>query len=639
MGRYALIVANDAYQDSGLRELRAPRQDADQLAGVLGDPDIGGFSVRTLHNESAADTNEAIEDFFADRAPDDLLLLYFSGHGVKDESGDLYFATTGTKLNRLGATAVAANFVRRLMGRTRARRVVLLLDCCYAGAFGRGMVARAGTSMALEEQFQGRGRAVITASSAMEYAFEGQELTDTAAGAPSVFTSALVEGLRTGDADRDQDGRVGLDELYEYVYDKVRAATPNQTPGKWVFDLQGDLYIARRGRPVSVPSELPLELREAVLHPNRSVRAAAVDDLARLLTGGHEGLALAAHLALDSLVEDDSRTVAAAATQALAAVQPEAPAAGSTAPPLDHEPPPEPANDDTAQEEWVLKGPEATREPVDRIVWRVIGAVLAAAAAVVLAMIPGDIDQLAPVLTQVTSPLSFSFIVVGPVAIWLLAGTLVGLIAVREERAQELLLGTGFAFAAVIIAFTTRFAVVDPTLPGRVLTYGLFGALVALLVYSGMHGPAWYWVLAAGVGGVLTLLMLYRSDSWDDLLPGAAILIAVATSDLIVRARDREPVFRTAAFQLLLITNACVSFTQETNDWPVYAVAATVALAAQPLLNGRLAVRTARVGAVAATLLLIQPPLFSREVTLSIVHIAIAVAAAVVALWPERVRG
>jgi uncharacterized caspase-like protein len=139
------------------------------------------------------------------------------------------------------------------MSRSRSRRVVLLLDCCYAGAFERGMTARAGSGVAIEEQFGGRGRAVITASSAMEYAFEGDELADASEQAPSVFTSALVEGLETGEADRDQDGMVALDELYDYIHDKVQAATPNQTPGKWAFGVQGDLYIARRARPSPRP--------------------------------------------------------------------------------------------------------------------------------------------------------------------------------------------------------------------------------------------------------------------------------------------------------------------------------------------------------------------------------------------------
>jgi hypothetical protein len=125
------------------------------------------------------------------------------------------------------------------MNRSRSRRVVLLLDCCYAGAFERGMTARAGTGVGIEERFGGRGRAVITASSAMEYAFEGDQLADAHDPAPSVFTSAVVEGLRTGDADRDQDGQVALDELYDYVFDKVRAATPHQTPGKWTLVCRG----------------------------------------------------------------------------------------------------------------------------------------------------------------------------------------------------------------------------------------------------------------------------------------------------------------------------------------------------------------------------------------------------------------
>jgi ABC-type glycerol-3-phosphate transport system substrate-binding protein len=315
--RSALIVANDDYQDAGLRRLRAPAADAQALASVLQDPKIGEFQVRTLLNEPAHEVTLAVEEFFADRRPDDLLLLHVSCHGVKDEDGELYFAAANTKLRRLGATAVAAEFVNRRMSRSRSRRVVLLLDCCYAGAFERGMTARAGSGMGIKEQFGGRGRAVITASSAMEYAFEGDELADSQGVQPSVFTSALVEGLQTGEADRDQDGLVGLDELYNYVYDRVRAATPNQTPGKWAFGLQGDLVIARRAHPVTTPVPLPPGLQEAIDSPIAGIRAAAVPELTRLLHSRHAGLALAARQTLERLTNDDSRMVSAAATAAL----------------------------------------------------------------------------------------------------------------------------------------------------------------------------------------------------------------------------------------------------------------------------------------------------------------------------------
>jgi hypothetical protein len=324
----------------------------------LQDPAIGGFDVRTLMNAPAYEVALGIEEFFADRVADDLLLLHLSCHGVKDEDGELYFAMANTALRRLAATGVAAEFVNRRMNRSRSRRVVLLLDCCYAGAFERGMTARAGAGVGIESQFGGRGRAVITASSAMEYAFEGDELADSNELAPSVFTSALVQGLQTGDADRDQDGLVSLDELYDYIYDKVRATTPNQTPGKWAFGVQGELVIARRALPVTQPAPLPPEVQEAIDSPLAAVRNAAVQELSRLLRGKHAGRALAAQQALEELTSDDSRSVAAAAGEALSTL----PAPDLAEPePAD----PEPARHEPAQPE-LAKGVEVPEpEPVE----------------------------------------------------------------------------------------------------------------------------------------------------------------------------------------------------------------------------------------------------------------------------------
>ena len=110
---------------------------------------------------------------------------------------------------------------------------------------------------------------------------------------------------------------MGLDELYDYVYDRVRPTTPNQTPGKWAFGVQGDLVIARRARPITTPAPLPPELQQAVDHPLTAVRAGVVQELARLLQSPHQGLALAARLTLERLTEDDSRMVSAAAATAL----------------------------------------------------------------------------------------------------------------------------------------------------------------------------------------------------------------------------------------------------------------------------------------------------------------------------------
>ena len=44
----------------------------------------------------------------------------------------------GSELDRLAATSVTAEFLNRQMGASRARSIILCLDCCYAGAFDRG---------------------------------------------------------------------------------------------------------------------------------------------------------------------------------------------------------------------------------------------------------------------------------------------------------------------------------------------------------------------------------------------------------------------------------------------------------------------------------------------------------------------
>jgi uncharacterized caspase-like protein len=251
--RRALIVANDHYDEPGLRNLSAPLADAEALSRVLGDPLIGDFEVRVVRNQPAHLIQSEIDDLFSESLPDDLIVLHFSGHGLKSDAGELFFAASNTRPDRLGSTSVPADFVQRCMRDSPAQRVVLLLDCCYGGAFAQGLAVRAAGDAHVMDSFPpeapgaGRGRAIITSSSALEYAFEGSQLADDSHPQPSVFTTALTNGLATGEADRDHDGWVGLRELYDYVYTKVRQANRHQTPS-CQLSLQGELYLARSAR-------------------------------------------------------------------------------------------------------------------------------------------------------------------------------------------------------------------------------------------------------------------------------------------------------------------------------------------------------------------------------------------------------
>ena len=92
--RSALIVATSEYKDSRLPPLPAT-EDAAALKAVLSNPAIGGYDVRVALNSRVETLRRTLDTFFAERARDDVLLLHFSGHGLKDDDGQL-FLTVGT---------------------------------------------------------------------------------------------------------------------------------------------------------------------------------------------------------------------------------------------------------------------------------------------------------------------------------------------------------------------------------------------------------------------------------------------------------------------------------------------------------------------------------------------------------------
>lgn len=320
--RRALVVANDEYDDTGLQSLRSPVTDAAALADVLGDPDIGQFELSVVRNATVQELREKLDTFFGSAGRADELLVHFSCHGLKDDANDLYLAASDTRLGLLASTGLAADFVARRMRASRARSVALLLDCCYGGAFERGMLARASGEVSVLDSFEpgqladGHGRVVITASSAVEYAFEGDDLTDDGGTQPSVFTAAIVKGIASGEADTAGTGRINIHELFAYAEEQVRRTNPRQTPHLWSFGTRGDILVARTPLRRVTPAALPVPVQTA-LAGDRISRLGAVHELSLLLDRDDPSLVLAAVQALGFLVDDDSRSLSEAAATAL----------------------------------------------------------------------------------------------------------------------------------------------------------------------------------------------------------------------------------------------------------------------------------------------------------------------------------
>jgi small GTP-binding protein len=318
-GKYALVIGNTKYTDPGLAQLTAPGRDTEEFAKVL--KDICAFDdVQVLINPLSSSMVEAIDELFDQKKSDDLLVLYFAGHGVRDEIGALYLAVKNTIRTRLRSTAIKSDYIRETMDHSRSKRQVLVLDCTNSGSFAQGMKYETGGSAGTGNAFGGYGRVVIAASDRTQFAWEGDRVIGKSQN--SLLTYFLIEGLQ-GKADVNADGHITIDELYDYAYERISLSSPGEIPGKWASKQEGEIILRHLRFEDVTPVPLPDELMSAIKDKHPDVRKVAVEKLGKILTGKNIGMARSAKKALEQIAseQDTTRRIAQLAIELLESVR------------------------------------------------------------------------------------------------------------------------------------------------------------------------------------------------------------------------------------------------------------------------------------------------------------------------------
>ena len=250
MAKVALLVGVSEYEP-GLHSLPGSVKDVDAMQRVLAHPELGGFAetdITVLKNPQRQAMEDAIYSLFSDRKKDDLLLFYFSGHGIKDENGRLYLATRATRKDSNGRlvppSAVAAASLHENINASKSQRQVMILDCCFSGAIAQGMTVKDDGTVNLKDYLGGKGRAILTSSTSTEYSFGSATLGHEDAGL-SIYTRYLVEGIEKGAADTAGDGWIAVEELHEYAANRVKEAAPAMTPKFYPVEEGYKIVLAR----------------------------------------------------------------------------------------------------------------------------------------------------------------------------------------------------------------------------------------------------------------------------------------------------------------------------------------------------------------------------------------------------------
>ncbi|AFY37381.1 Sulphatase-modifying factor protein [[Leptolyngbya] sp. PCC 7376] len=261
MGKFALLVGVSEYKHlEEKQQLPNAARDLEAMRNVLEPAELGGFEVACLNNPDKSTLEIAIYNLFTNRQKEDVVLFYFSGHGMRDKQFNLYFGLSATQQDQkavvIPPTATDARYLHQQIGNSRSERQVIILDCCFSGAFAKGLIAK-GEQAKLDikpDELGGKGRAILTSSTSTQYSFahEDSEL--------SIYTHYLVEGIRTGAADLDSDGMISADELYRYTEEKIHQESPAMSPK--FYPVQGGYRITVSNAP---QGNALVQYRKAVL--------------------------------------------------------------------------------------------------------------------------------------------------------------------------------------------------------------------------------------------------------------------------------------------------------------------------------------------------------------------------------------
>lgn len=230
---WAVVVGAARY--SHMRTLKYTDDDAYHLFAFLKSVEGGALpdeQVRVLIDDDATHRNivMAMRDVYQRADENDVILFYFSGHGLP---GAFLPVDYDGMTNRLEHYQLRDELLA-----SRAKHKLVIADACHSGSFGgrddtQGAIAfggrNGGADAALNAYYDGLNNA--QASTALLLSSKGEEISLEDGGLRSgIFSHYLIRGMK-GEADSNGDRLVSIQELFSFVHREVRRYTGNiQTP-------------------------------------------------------------------------------------------------------------------------------------------------------------------------------------------------------------------------------------------------------------------------------------------------------------------------------------------------------------------------------------------------------------------------
>lgn len=230
--RVAILISNDRFENNKIMSLRWPAHDNHTLGKLLADPELGQFEVSSLINEGLLTVRKKIALTCTELTRNDTFLLYYSGPCFANVDGSLCLLVADSDPDIISATSIESSFILSQLLNTKCRRIALIIDGAHSGAFFRN-------NRGIPD-----GMIALTSCSSTQMSYVTEE--------GGFFTQTLIKGICDAKADYDNDGRVSVDELYDYAIHHHRVSDVKSSPQKWVWNLSEPIYLVNKSKHVFI---------------------------------------------------------------------------------------------------------------------------------------------------------------------------------------------------------------------------------------------------------------------------------------------------------------------------------------------------------------------------------------------------
>ena len=200
MSEYIIgIFAVPQYKSQEIHDLPFCSKDGSELNNVfinnlgIDDGNIKAVGINQTDKITRTDILLKIQTLSKKCKPDDIIVLYFSGHGYS-ENNEGYLIPYDTNFKLISDTSIAIQRVKEELEKCEAKTKILIIDSCYSG-IGHGKKVDSTMSEAFENSLFSNiseGSVIFASCKKNEQSFPLED------NLMSVFTHYLIEGLKGG---------------------------------------------------------------------------------------------------------------------------------------------------------------------------------------------------------------------------------------------------------------------------------------------------------------------------------------------------------------------------------------------------------------------------------------------------------